>query len=121
MTIADAQARAGFTRDLRSLADFLDAHPDLPVGAFSGFDVVYFPSGTDEAQVEEVERVAGLLAALPQREGEHYVCQHRIGRAAYRVVAIPEETRARHRALMSYADNLRPEWPANRLTRGKEA
>ncbi|GAA1105030.1 hypothetical protein [Nocardiopsis composta] len=106
---ADEPTRARALGDIRALADFLEANPDLPISPYGGLDVVFFPPGDDEAQAGQVARVSELLGTLPRREGEHYTVERRIGRAAYRVVAIPAEARARYRALMSYADAVRPE------------
>jgi hypothetical protein len=51
----DPKARAVTTAGLRALAEFLDAHPELPVPQFSmcaGLTV--YPSGTEEDKRAEV-------------------------------------------------------------------
>lgn len=107
--IADAVQRARLVEQLRTLADFLDARPELPLSPHACLDVLYFPGGDDEVQRAEVRRVAGLLGTEPVDEGEHLVAQHRIGRAAYRAVAIPEQVQARYRALLTYTDRVHPD------------
>jgi len=102
-------SRRALADDLRALAGFLENQPELPVSSHAVVEVAYFPRGDDQEQADEVDRVAGLLGARSRWEGEHLVCGRDFGRAAYRVVAIPEEVRARHRALMSYADAIRPD------------
>ncbi|GAA4943141.1 hypothetical protein GCM10023224_27250 [Streptomonospora halophila] len=101
--------RRALADDLRALAAFLEERLELPVSPHARVEVAYFPRGDDQEQADEVDRVAGLLGTRSRWEGEHLVCGRGFGRAAYRVVAIPEEVRARHRALMSYADAIRPD------------
>lgn len=109
VTAADALARADFIADMRALADMLQANPGLPVGAFSSFEVVYFPpSGSDERAFAQIAGIGQVLGAMPVWEGEHYTVQRRVGRACYRAVAIPERARARYRAWLTYADHVRP-------------
>ncbi|PSK96128.1 hypothetical protein CLV63_11210 [Murinocardiopsis flavida] len=109
MHTADAPARARILAQIHALAGFLHARPDLPVHDLATFDLCYFPGGDDEAREAEVERIADLLQAPVVREDGHTTCEHRIGAAAYRVVAISDEARARHRALATYAPNIRPD------------
>ncbi|GAA4899394.1 hypothetical protein [Streptomonospora salina] len=107
--VTDPEAHRALAEDLRALADFLQHRPDLPVSAHTRVEVVYFPNGDDRHRNGEVARVAGLLGTEAHTEGEHTVCGRDFGRAAYWVVAIPEDVMARHRALMSYADTIQPD------------
>ena len=109
MRIADPRTRADIIASLHQLVAFLHTHPQIPVPTLSRLDLTYFPEGDEEDRAAEVRRVADLLGTEPRLEGEHYVCQHRLGAAAYRVVAIPDRTRERHRALSTYTDNIRPD------------
>lgn len=110
MRISDSKVRARVLDDLRALADFLHAHPNVPIPEVAHLDLCYFPGGTEDERVEEVNRVADLLNVVPRLEGHqhHYVAERRFGSAAYRVVAIPDAARARSAALNSYADNIHP-------------
>lgn len=65
--------RGDVTRGLRALADFLDAHPDLP----APWHVVASAGSirADEAaERAEVDRIAGILGvpATPNDRGTHY-------------------------------------------------
>jgi hypothetical protein len=49
-SMTDLKARAAVTAGLRALAEFLDAHPTLPVPRFSTFaDLTVYPAGSQEA------------------------------------------------------------------------
>src|SRR5260370_7488490 len=61
----DPKARAAVTAGLRALAEFLDAHPGLPVPQFSvcaGLTV--YPGGSDADKRTEVDRIAGVLQVI---------------------------------------------------------
>ncbi|MBV2366004.1 hypothetical protein ACFPZ0_11335 [Streptomonospora nanhaiensis] len=107
MMPSDGLTRRALAAHMRALADFLEARPDLPLSPHTRVEVVYFPRGNDQEQAEEIDRIAALLGTEGHWEGKHYTCEHSFGRAAYRAVAIPAHVRARHRALMSYADAIR--------------
>jgi hypothetical protein len=87
----DPEARAAFTAGLRALAEFLDAHPGLPVPQFSicaGLTV--YPAGTDTDKRAEVDRIAGVLQVTTD-DFRVYQAERRFGGpVAYRVVAVPE-------------------------------
>ncbi|MDA0564847.1 hypothetical protein LG943_11005 [Streptomonospora sp. S1-112] len=106
---ADDLTRRAVVAHIRALADFLEARPDLPLSPHTRVEVVYFPRGSDQEQDKEIDRIAALLGTEGHREGQHYACERSFGRAAYRAVAIPAHVRARHRALFSYADSIRPD------------
>ena len=58
----EPKARAAITAGLRALADYLDAHPGLPVPQFSmcaGLTV--YPGGSEEDKRAEVDRIAEVL------------------------------------------------------------
>jgi hypothetical protein len=87
----DPKARAAFTAGLRALAEFLDAHPGLPVPQFSicaGLTV--YPAGTDADKRAEVDRIADVLQVSTE-DFRVYQAERRFGGpVAYRVVAVPE-------------------------------
>ncbi|MFL1375749.1 hypothetical protein [Nocardiopsis protaetiae] len=102
--------RSRIIADLRALADFLDANPDLPVSQHTTLDITYFPhTTTDTGAFAEVAHVGALLKRIPAWEGDHYVVEHQAGAARYRAVAIPERVRAAHRAWATYTGNVRPD------------
>ncbi|WP_051415676.1 hypothetical protein [Nocardiopsis sp. CNT312] len=107
---ASGQRRRQVIADLRELADFLGAHPHLPVSPHTSVDVSYFPrGGGDAAAFAEVSRAGALLGSMPVWEGEHLVVGHQRGVARYRVVAIPERVRARYRAWLACTGHIRPD------------
>jgi hypothetical protein len=87
----DPEARAAFTAGLRALAEFLYAHPGLPVPEFSicaGLTV--YPAGTDADKRAEVDRIASVLQVTTD-DFRVYQAERRFGGpVAYRVVAVPE-------------------------------
>lgn len=100
--------RAEFTAALRELADFIDAHPDLPLPHFA--NIVVHPAGTDEEERAEVDRIAGIIDRQPLTSptGHYRVERDFGGRVAYTAVAIPAATMAQHAALMSYDSAVTP-------------
>ena len=87
----DPKARAEVTAGLRALADYLDAHPGLPVPQFSicaGLTV--YPGGSEEDKRAEVDRVAGVLQVATSDFGLYRAERRFGGPVAYRVVAVPE-------------------------------
>ncbi|MEV2279454.1 hypothetical protein AB0I72_28140 [Nocardiopsis sp. NPDC049922] len=107
---ASDERRSQVITDLRELAEFLEAHPDLPVSPHTGVDVTYFPRTSRDAEAfAEVSSVGALLGAMPTWEGDHLVVEHTRGAARYRVVAIPEKVRAQYRAWLTYTGHVRPD------------
>ena len=99
----DLFARAQTIAGLRTLADFLEANPAVPVYEY-GWEVTVHAEGTDAQEVAEVDRVAALLGVTPVRSpGGHYIASKVFGRITYRIVHIPARRMAAHNALMSYA------------------
>jgi len=67
--------RADLIAGLRDMANWLEANPDVPVGAHDFMRLQYcadvYTASLDEARAE-VDRVAALLDAKPYRDGTHY-------------------------------------------------
>ena len=107
----DLIGRGQVTSGPRQLADYLDAHPGVPVGAF-GWEVAVYPRLEGEAPGrEEIDRIAALLDAPVLDNtgtGGHYYVSQTFGRITYKATHIPERYMAAHRALMSYADCVTP-------------
>ncbi|MCY9787093.1 hypothetical protein KIK06_24725 [Nocardiopsis sp. EMB25] len=107
---ASDERRSQVIADLRELADFLEAHPDLPISPHTSVDLAYFPrTDHDSEAFAEVSRVGAVLGAMPTWEGEHLVVEHVRGSARYRVVAIPKKVRAQYRAWLTYTGHVRPD------------
>ncbi|RKS07054.1 hypothetical protein DFP74_2708 [Nocardiopsis sp. Huas11] len=102
--------RARIIGDIRSLADFLEEHPELPISPHTSVDVSYFPRiDHDEAAFGEVAEAGARLGRMPVWEGEHYVVEHHQGAGRYRAVAIPALVRASYRAWLTWPGNVRPD------------
>lgn len=107
---ADPDLRACIISDIRDLAAFLEEHPELPISPHTRVDVSYFPrTSHDEEAFAEVDEARARLGRAPVWEGEHYLVEHHRGAGRYRVVAIPEHTRARYRAWLTYTGHVRPD------------
>ncbi|MDE3721460.1 hypothetical protein PWG71_08665 [Nocardiopsis sp. N85] len=107
---AGPDLRMRIIADMRDLAAFLEEHPELPISPHTRVDVSYFPrTSHDEAAFAEVAEAGARLGRAPVWEGEHYVVEHHRGAGRYQVVAIPEHTRARHRAWLTYTGHVRPD------------
>jgi hypothetical protein len=91
----DPKARAAITAGLRALADYLGAHPGLPVPQFSmcaGLTV--YPGGSEEDNRAEVDRIAEVLQAVTE-DFAVYQAQRRFGGpVAYRAAAVPKQAAA---------------------------
>jgi hypothetical protein len=104
----DLFVRAQIIVGLRTLADYLEGHPELPVPEY-GADVIVYTDGTDAQQRAEVDRIADILGVKPVdntgRDG-HYTASKSFGRMTYKAVSIPSRAWAKHRALDSYRANI---------------
>lgn len=75
--------------DLHRLADWLKAHPDVPIGPYDHVRVQYsiLPSfGDKAARIAEVERVAALLGVDVKRPDGHAWAELPVGRRVTYVV-----------------------------------
>ena len=89
MTYASSAERAEFLTGLRSLIDYLECNPDVPLTSHS---VVYaFPAdGEWDAKRAEIDRIAALVGVPAARSfGGHYLAVRAFGPVEYRAVAIP--------------------------------
>lgn len=104
--------RAQIILGLRRLADFLAAHPDLPVPRY-GWQLSHFPdSSGDTVERADVDRVAAVLSQFGGRRiddtgrGLHDKAFITFGRITYQVIRIPERRRELYDAQTSYARNI---------------
>lgn len=102
----DLLTRTKVITGLRQLADFLEAHPGVPVGRY-GWDLNIYPDrGQDDTAARaEVDRIAAILSVTPTDEtgrGGHYLATRAFGLISYAAVHVPERRMAEHYALMSY-------------------
>jgi hypothetical protein len=113
MTIADTAQRAQIIQGLRDLADFLQAHPEVPVQPYSIHCINYYPvieNDDDAAACAEVTRVAGLLGVEPawNHSGTHYSAVKRFGLIRYEAVLVTEASMAAHHAAATYDGCVTP-------------
>lgn len=107
---AGPELRARIIGDMRALADFLQAHPELPISRYTSVDVTYFPLTDDETvAVGEVAEAGARLGRMPAWEGGHYLVEHAVGAGRYRVVAIPERVAVSYRAWLAATGHTRPD------------
>jgi hypothetical protein len=99
-TAADLRAaadRAAWVAGLRDLADFLAAHPDVPVPpAYHTQSIHVFPDGASDAgRRAEIDRVAAALGVPAAESGAgHYRAARSFGPAEYLAVALPKADQA---------------------------
>jgi hypothetical protein len=106
-------ARAEIVAGLRALADFIEAHPGLPLPQYGQHGITVH-SGTDTGTCgevacrTEVDAAAATLERAPVTTiGGHYQVSRTFGGGvSYRLVRIPAEVMARHAAEQSYCDNI---------------
>lgn len=97
-----AEYRAAYIKGLRDVADFLEANPDVPIGAHKTTRVQYSVSAyrpwiTDfPAACAEVERVADLINRETTETGEPgegwCETERHFGPVSYSAVAIEKES-----------------------------
>lgn len=107
----DLLHRSKVTGGLRQLADWLDAHPDVPVCPY-GWDLHIYPHLADEAAGRaEVDRIAAMLGVHvtdETQDGGHYRAIRSFGLITYEAVHIPQRYRDTYEALMSYQGCVTP-------------
>jgi hypothetical protein len=108
----DLLHRAKVIGGLRQLADWLDAHPGVPVCPF-GWDLSIYPQhDDDEDRAAEVDRIAAVLGVDvtdQTGQGGHYIAARSFGLITYEAVYIPRRRRDACAALMSYHDCVDPD------------
>jgi hypothetical protein len=91
-----AADRAAWVAGLRDLADFLAAHPDVPVPpAYHDQGITVFPGGgTDDERRAGADRAAGVLGVrAAETGGGHYRAERSFGPVTFGVVVIPSADR----------------------------
>ncbi|SIO89586.1 hypothetical protein [Nocardiopsis sp. JB363] len=105
---AGPELRERIITDMRTLANFLEEHPQLPISPHTSVEVTYFPrTESDQAAIAEVVEAGSHLGRIPAWEGDHYLVEHHHGAGRYRVVAIPARVRARYRSWLTYSGHVR--------------
>ena len=120
-TAAITTARINLAAGLDALADYLAAHPEVPVN-FDEATVTYHVSGRDgdQAGLSNLAAIAETLGVeVTDSDGgpvtattTHYHASLRFGPVTYRAIYISRDEMADYDALMSYRDSIRADRPA---------
>jgi hypothetical protein len=108
----DLLSRAQTIAGLRELADYLQAHPGVPVRDL-GWDLNIYPQLPTEAlKRAEIDRIAAVLGVpVCDETGQrgHYTVTRSFGLVSYSAICVPDRRAAEHRALMSYSGTVAPD------------
>lgn len=86
---ANANDRSWFITGLRTLAEYLESRPDVPIPWGGTCVHVFPPSGTNEEQRAEIDVIAARINAEPNEVvSGHYSTSRFFGPIEYRAVAI---------------------------------
>lgn len=97
--------RAQWIADARTLIDFIEANPELPLNTFMGLAISYHPmdvdSNDDDGKKGAVDAVADMLgvAVTPPGPGSHYEARKSFGSASYKAVGVLKDYSDRDRAI----------------------
>ena len=108
---ADPATRREFITGLRDLADYLAAHPGLPVPVY-GRQIIVPLNPYDEGgsfQVRKYARLLGVPVTDEAATGGNCYAEKPFGSVIYKLVAIPDDSMARYHALTSYDGCVDPE------------
>jgi hypothetical protein len=106
--------RAAITSGLRELADWLDAHPDIPVRTGSECEIEHsILADDDTAGLAELDRITAAVGidAAPSRVGD---CSHpqvsvEFGPVRWMSTYVPRASMAAYNALQSYNGAVQPD------------
>lgn len=106
--------RTEVSSGLRQLADYLDAHPDIPVALF-GWDLLVGADGdNDTAKKAELDRIAAVLGVPVDYKSAgtgHYSAVRSFGPISYHAYHVTTKAKATYQAHMTYADAVTPDDP----------
>jgi hypothetical protein len=111
---AHGAGRLEFIAGLHALADYLAAHPGIPVPPH-GADILLHVDAAEDGGCLQVRQIARQLQASVTDETPHdghCYATRSFGPLAYRVISIPHSRMARHQALWSYDGCIDPATPA---------
>jgi hypothetical protein len=107
----EPENRTEFIAALRSLADFLDSNPAVPVPLF-GDRITLCADSFDNGGKAQVDQIACLLGGAITDEtatGGHYLASRQFGPLGYEAVAIPDACTARYEAEKTYRGCVAPD------------
>ena len=109
--IIGSSPRWDFITGLRDLADYLAAHPAVPVPEH-GTEILLHAASTDDGGCAQVDRFARQLGVSVENElaySGHYRAARCFGPVGYRMTAISDAAMARHHAHESYHGYVTPD------------
>ena len=112
LTFPNPVAPAQITDGLRQLADYLDAHPDIPLAPYGWDLLVSTHCDNDTEGRAEVDRIAAILGVPPDddtADGGHYTAARSFGPVKYYAFHIPASHRARSTSGTDPAQNQPPQ------------
>ena len=104
--------RAQIIDGLRQLADYLAAHPAVPVAPYGWDLLVSSHRDTDTEGIAEIDRIAAILGVTVKDDtsnGGHYTAARAFGPISYQAFHISARSKAAYRAYMTYADHVTPD------------
>ena len=105
-------SREDITKGLRQLADYLDAHPAVPVAPYGWDLLVSTHLENDPEGIAEIDHIAALLGVTVDDQtsaGGHYTATRAFGPITYSAFHILTRSKAAYRAYMTYADCVVPD------------
>lgn len=107
----ETDRRTRVIADLRSLADYLETHPQVPVPRLGYVRMSVHPlydtdAATEAEAIAEVERVAALLHIPITVENGHHVATMEFGTVSYDLTVVTDEAHVRSQARRSYENAI---------------
>ena len=109
--IIGSDPRWAFITGLRDLADYLAAHPAVPVPEY-GTEILLHAASTDDCGCAQVDRFARQLGVPVENSlayDGHYRAARSFGPVGYRMVAISDHAMARYHAADTYYGHVTPD------------
>ena len=107
----DTATRQAFITGLRDLADYLAAHPAIPVPEH-GTEILLHAASTDDGGCAQVDRFARQLGVPVENSlayDGHYRAARSFGPVGYQMTAISDHTMARYHAADTYYGYVTPD------------
>lgn len=108
----EALQRAAVVDGLRCLADFYQAHPEVPLPAYPAFNDNIIQARTDEegaAIIKVIAAALGVEVITTTGGGQHLVAERSFGGVLLRAVYVPVAAMAEYNARQVYAESYRPD------------
>jgi hypothetical protein len=104
--------RAQIIGGLHQLADYLAAHPAVPVAPYGWDLLISSHRDTDPEGTAEIDRIAAILGVTVKDDtpsGGYYTAAKAFGPISYQAFHISARSKAAYRAYMTYADHVTPD------------